>query len=120
MAHLTEAHRYLKMCIQREKKKFQRLEEAQDTPPAELCEGILQTLRGYFGQTSSVLSVGFHGEGGVVKEHREEMTGEAAPSRHRDWVFKLSKFGQHWAQRTKPELPPPRPPNQTYFILRFS
>lgn len=44
MVHLIEAYRYLKVCIQKGKKKFQRLEEAQDTPTAWLCEGVLQTF----------------------------------------------------------------------------
>lgn len=36
MARLTEAHRHLKMCIQKEQGKFRRLEEAQDTPTAQV------------------------------------------------------------------------------------
>lgn len=66
------------MCIQKEKKKFPGLEEAQDTPTAQLCEGILQTLRGYFGQISSFLSLEFKVEGGMGQKHSQEVTGEVA------------------------------------------
>lgn len=37
---------------------FQRLESAQDTPTAQLCEGVLQTFGVYFGQISSLLEFG--------------------------------------------------------------
>ena len=79
MAHLTEAHRYLKMCIQREKKKSRRLEEAQDTPTALLCKGILQTFRVYLGQISSFLSLKFKVEVIWSRSTRQEVTREAGP-----------------------------------------
>lgn len=111
MAHLTEAHGYLKMCIQREKEKFQRLEEAQDTPTAELCEGILQTFGGYFGQISSFWSVGLHAEGGMVKEHRQERLQRHPPpgttTGHSNFL-NLGNTG-HRGQNLRCPPPPPQP-----------
>lgn len=86
------------------KKEFQRLEGAQDTPPAELCAGILQTLRlfwaGQLGLGRGIPRRRLRGQGASPGEDRRDST-----LRHRDCV-KLPKSGQHWAQRTNLRLPP--------------